>query len=271
MELTKEQKRFFKERDKERKRLLKETKNSSQVNSTAVVEQRIVNVVCLKHGAKYNSDYVNRLYNMVRRNLTIPFNFFCLTEDSNGINPAVNILPLPSIPVQGWWYKPYVFSKELNLQGEILFLDLDIVIINNIDYFFNKNTSNLYIIRDFTRATIHKWEKFNSSVFKFHSGSHECVWGNFIKDPAAASRSMHGDQDWIYKQVRKHFEFWPDTWCQSYKWEIRKREEIEVKNGKRRFKTVRNPEIHAETKILVFHGDPKPEDVNDPIVVNNWC
>jgi hypothetical protein len=77
MELSKEQKRLFKERDKERKRLLKAAKAENQLtqsNNTVINKQ--VNIVCLKHGTKYNSDYVNRLYNMVQRNLTIPFKFF---------------------------------------------------------------------------------------------------------------------------------------------------------------------------------------------------
>jgi len=271
MELTKEQKRLFKERDKERKRLLKAAKESSQPVSVDITKNKEVNVVCLKHGSKYGPEYVNRLYNMIQRNLTIPFKFFCLTENTNGLLPQINVLPLPTIPVEGWWYKPYVFSKDLGLTGEILFLDLDIVIIKNIDCFFNEDKTNLFIIRDFTRVNIHKWEKFNSSVFKFHSGTHANIWENFIRNPYEATRSMHGDQDWIYKQTRKHFHYWPDDWCQSYKWEVRKREEIEVKNGKRKFKNMRSPEIKEQTKILVFHGDPKPEDVEDPIIVNNWC
>ena len=270
MELTKEQRRLFKEQDKERKRRLKEIKLSKEPTVDVPKQVDTVNVICLKHGNKYDHTYVNRLYNMVERNLTIPFNFYCLTENTKDLNQKIKILPLPKIPVEGWWYKPYVFSQSLGLNGEILFLDLDIVIINNIDCFFNQNKENLYIIRDFTRATIHKWEKFNSSVFKFHSGTHSHIWGNFIKDPGQAVRAMHGDQDWIYKQTKKHYSYWPDQWCQSYKWEIRKREEIEIRSGKRRFKNTRNPEIKPETKILVFHGDPKPEDVEDPIIVNNW-
>ena len=42
-------------------------------------------VVCLKYGDKYSADYVNKLYNGVKRNLTVPFEFVCYTEDPKGI------------------------------------------------------------------------------------------------------------------------------------------------------------------------------------------
>ena len=56
------------------------------------------NILCLKHGQKYNADYVNKLYNMVSRNITVPFTMHCITEDRDGINPNINIIPLPKIP-----------------------------------------------------------------------------------------------------------------------------------------------------------------------------
>ena len=35
-----------------------------------------INVCCVKEGDKYDSDYVNTLYLMTKRYLTIPFDFF---------------------------------------------------------------------------------------------------------------------------------------------------------------------------------------------------
>ena len=46
-------------------------------------------IICMKWGDKYGAEYVNRLYNMVRRNLTLDFQMVCLTDDSTGIDPAV--------------------------------------------------------------------------------------------------------------------------------------------------------------------------------------
>jgi len=101
-----------------------------------------INIICMKWGNKYGAEYVNRLYGMVSRNLTLPFKFICFTENSKGIHPSVEIYPLPSlglpenIPERGW-LKLATFQNPLSdLKGTALFLDLDVVIVGNIDCFF---------------------------------------------------------------------------------------------------------------------------------------
>jgi len=227
-------------------------------------------VVCLKHGNKYDYTYVNKLYSMVKRHTTVPFNFACITENSINLHQDIKIISVPQIHnVSGWWYKPWVFSKDLPIEGNIMFFDLDIVIIKNIDDLWNYNNNSFTIIRDFNRSTIKEWAKFNSSIFKFPKGAYSFVWENF-KNDLSITRRLHGDQDWIFNQIKKDFQFWPDEWIQSYKWEVRNRNDV-IKDGlKRRFREIANPTIKPETKILVFHGDPKPSDVQDPIIVDNW-
>ena len=228
-------------------------------------------IVCLKHGEKYNFDYVNRLYNMCKRHCSLNFNFACLTENPSGINPNINILPLPKAELYGWWYKPYLFSQDFPLDGNLLFFDLDIVIIKNIDNLWSFSPNKFCIIKDFNRVNIPNWNKMNSSVFKLRKGSYPHVWENLKSDWKQTSR-MHGDQDWIYKEMStQSYEFWPDDWIQSYKWEIRNKNDIiRSQNNKRVFRTKENPKIKDSTSILVFHGEPKPNEVEDPIVVDNW-
>lgn len=229
------------------------------------------NVVCLKYGDKYPSEYVNRLYNMVRRHTTGPVGFYCVTENPVGLNSDIKVIPLPEHKgLQGWWYKPYVFSQDFPVKGKLLFLDLDIVIIKNIDCFFEHTPSKFCIIRDFTRSMNPNWNRYNSSVFRLDSGTMDYVWSSLIRDTSVTKR-LHGDQDWIFEKVKENFQFWPDEWCQSYKWEIRSRAEIVGVGRQRNFATIlQEPKIKSETRILVFHGDPKPEQVKDPIVVDNW-
>ena len=43
----------------------------------------------------------------------------------------------------------------------------------------------------------------------------------FVADTIMVSpRRFAGDQDWLYAQVKKDFQYFPDEWIQSYKWEI---------------------------------------------------
>ena len=61
--------------------------------------QEMVNVLCMKWGTKYSADYVNTLYSMVARNMSIDFRFVCLTEDGAGLHEKVEVFPLSELSV----------------------------------------------------------------------------------------------------------------------------------------------------------------------------
>lgn len=207
---------------------------------------------------------------MVKRNSSVPFNFVCVTENPAHVNPDIKIISLPKYPgIQGWWYKPWIFSDEFPLRGTILFLDLDIVIVKSIDNLWSYDPKKFCIIRDFARSSFKDWSRFNSSVFRFDSGKYSYVWDNLLKD-IGKIKTLHGDQDWIYSQIKSNFSFWPDDWIQSYKWEVRTRSDLTVVDKKFIFKNTLNPRLDPQTSILVFHGHPKPDVVNDPVVLENW-
>ena len=126
---TKEQRKARKELEKAQKSV-----ETNQILPQESVEEKYY-VLCLKHGTKYPSEYVNTLYNMVKRNCTLDFEFVCLTDDVTGIDPNIKILSLPKT-LKGWWCKPYMFSNDLPLKGTVLYMDLDVVISNNIDHLF---------------------------------------------------------------------------------------------------------------------------------------
>lgn len=219
-------------------------------------------LLCLKHGDKYSSEYVNKLYSMVKRNSTVPFQFACITEDPSDLDPNILIIPTPNYPLQGWWFKTWVLSNELPITGNILFMDLDLVIINNIDNIWDYHPNNFVVIRDFFRHINPACTKYNSSVFKFQSHQYSYIWEQFNIEHV---KRFHGDQDWFYYYVDNAVYF-PDEWIQSYKWEVRDRSELQ--NGL--FTSIRNPVINPNTSILVFHGNPNPHEVQDPVVIQNW-
>lgn len=226
-------------------------------------------IVCLKWGNKYSADYVNRLNNMVSRNCTVPYEFVCFTENQSGIDKSIRIEPLPALPITGWWYKPYFLSDRLPFRGTLLFLDLDLVIFKNIDNLFSYQPGKFCIIRDFNRHLRPSWNRMNSSVFRTEIGQFKNLYNEFEKNSKTMSSRFRGDQDWMFKVITS-YEFWPDTWIQSYKWEMRDRNKLKIVNGKRNFDTIETPKIKHDTSIAVFHGDPNPADCLDPWVVDNW-
>lgn len=229
-------------------------------------------VLCLKHGTKYSADYVNKLYNMVKRNCTLDYDFVCLTEDARGLDSNIRTIPLPG-GLSGWWYKPYMFSRDLPIQGTILYLDLDVVIAGNIDKLFTYQPNHWCTIRDFTRAMRPKWEKYNSSVVRFKTGELHDVWEKFDRDKINIQKRLHGDQDWLWEATQgRRAMLYPDSWVLSWKWEVRKSKEFAPGGikGHKKLKIVENVKPRVECCICVFHGDPNPENCLDPWVIDNW-
>ena len=62
------------------------------------------NFICVLWGAKYSEKYVETLYNMIKRNTTLPFNFYCLTDrDHNAFSENIKPIRIPDPQLQHWW------------------------------------------------------------------------------------------------------------------------------------------------------------------------
>ena len=54
------------------------------------------NVICVYWGTKYPLKYVNVLHNMAKRNMSLPFQFNVLTDNTNQqFNKDINSIPIP--------------------------------------------------------------------------------------------------------------------------------------------------------------------------------
>lgn len=230
----------------------------------------MLNVVCLKHGVKYSADYVNKLYNMIQRHLTVPHRFVCFTENREGINENVEIIGLPDLPIQGWWYKPYIFKHGHFPDGDtILYFDLDMVIVNNINHFVEYLSPQFVGLQDVGRVFRPGYNKLGSAVMRWPANKYHDIWDKLESNFSAAKR-LHGDQDWIWSLYGGEIKFFPEQWIRSYKWEIRTRDELQGLGRNSFFKNVRDPEIPPSCSVLAFHGNPPVHAVQDPVIVNNW-
>jgi hypothetical protein len=206
---------------------------------------------------------------MVERNLTLPYDFVCFTDDSKNINPQIHCEPLPELHLHGWWYKLWFLSQQFPLDGNVLFLDLDLIVFESINKLFEYQTNDFCIIRDFNRSVNTNWNRINSSVFRYQSKKYHCVYEQFIQNHQCNTVQYRGDQDYLFAHF-KDFCYWPDAWIQSYKWEMRDRRDLIKINGKRNFKHIAQPKIDSQAAIAVFHGEPNPQDCTDPWVVQHW-
>lgn len=216
-------------------------------------------ILCMKWGTKYGAEYVNRLYHMVCKNLTLPFTFVCLTDNPDGLDAAIKYYPIPELPLPGGlpergWKKLTTFTPSLyDLRGTALFLDIDIVIINNIDCFFTQpNTQNdeVWIIRDWKKP----WRMVgNSSVYRFQIGAVPGLLNYFQQHFNEIRRHFRHEQAFLSWYIRQYHQlsYWPDDWCLSYKYHVLK---------KLPFSLWQAPEKPQHGKIIVFHGEVNPPD-----------
>lgn len=211
-----------------------------------------VNVICMKWGTKYSAVDVNILHSMVKRHLTIPYRFVCLTDDITGINSEIECFDLPeiSVPVEkdvSPWRKLGMFSKNIgDLRGKALFLDLDIIIIENIDCFFTFS-DKFTIIENWTQKGKNIG---NSSVYCFTIGAHSDVLEYYNDNISEVTNKYSNEQIYLSLKIND-IEFWPASWCKSFKRHCIPPYII------RYFKA---PSLPEKAKIIVFHGNPKPED-----------
>ena len=251
------------------RRLEKEARRPQK--ETVIVDTNLekITVLCVKFGTKYGREYIERLRNMVSRHLTVPYEFVCLTDDQHPIEGVRSIVQSMKNYKKIWWHKVHMFDSNLPINGRIIYFDLDVVIHANIDSLAIGHGHSFLGIKDFNRKFHPSWMYLNSSVMSWMHGSQSHIYQQFNNNPNEAQK-LQGDQDWIWKTSKDRIKFWPIEWIQSYKWEIRSREELVLKDGKRNFKSVINPKIPINCSVCVFHGDPNPHDVLDPYVVDNW-
>jgi len=260
-------------RDQKRKRKLDKEFARRQKLSNVDPTSTDKNILVLKHGTKYSADYVNKMYNMVKQNLSYKHNFYCITEDPKDLNPDINVIQLPpALAVSGWWYKPYIYSAEIPINGTILYLDLDLVVTNTLDRLFDFYPGEYCVIRDFTRAMRPNWEKYNSSVVRFEKGQLDYVWQKFKKQHLHIMRRHFGDQDYLWEETQGKAKYFPDQWIQSWKWEIRKDKRFKpgMTRGNREFITIEDVKAPDDCCIVAFHGDPNPHKCKDPFIVDKW-
>jgi hypothetical protein len=241
-------------------------KNRSQVG--------IVDCACVIHSTGYDWIYVERLYNMLSRNLP-RIRFHVYTEHDRSVPPHMIkhcLEEWPGIkgPKKSWWYKMQLFNAEHH-QDNLLYFDLDCVVVKNLAWLPTLPTEKFWTIKDFKYLQNLKYVGINSSVMWWNVKRFEHVWNEFkTKNILTTVKTYYGDQDYLNEVIgnddRRYFD---SRLIESYRWQ--------VKDGGYNFKhrQVNQPGagavISGDVSVLVFHGQPKPHQVIDPVIQQFWC
>jgi len=214
----------------------------------------------MKWGTQYGVDFVNQLYNGAKKNIDGDFRFVCLTDNETGLNPAIEALPLPDIKlgeaklISGWRklssLSPQLTKAPYNMSGTILFFDVDMIITDDLNDFWNFEPNDFCIIENWTQMGRGIG---NSSVYRYELEKMHHIFHDFESRYEEIYDEYDNEQMYLTKMTAKTMpvKYWPESWCKSFKIHCM---------PPRLLRGILTPKMPEECKILVFHGPPKPTD-----------
>lgn len=180
-------------------------------------------VICISWGTKYGAPFINRLYAMVKRNITPPFTFTCFTDNRADLNPEILCEDLPPLDVEnmpvrtkGIWPKGRLWGPTLgNLSGPVLFLDLDLVIVGSLDSFFEVGGPDDVVL---SRNQTTPFERLGqTSLFRFPVGKLVPLQEKFRADPQGVADKYEFEQRFVTRNAPGGAKFFPRRWVLHFK------------------------------------------------------
>lgn len=234
---------------KKRKKVSRRTVPKPEKASTGAV------VACvLKSGGDYGPEYVEKLKRMVDRYMGEYDEFVCLTDMAFNI-PGVRRVPLKH-NWPGWWSKIELFRPDIfSPTDRIIYFDLDTVIRGNLEI-FKSHPSRFSMLHGF------RFPKRRASGVMFWTGEYDFIYNEFRMDGRIFSDNTEpgkNDQWFIAQSLDSHEvrieliqKVFPD-YVVSYKRHCRK--------------MGCPPE---GSRVVCFHGNPRPHEVKEEWVVEEW-
>lgn len=241
----------------------------------------MIQVVCWKwnrgkHPKKkliFTHEHVNRLFNMVSRNLKIDHEFVCITDDPLKINPKIRIVPLwdDYRNFDGCYLRLKAFSESMKtvIGGRFVWIDLDCVIVDDITSILNRNED--FIIWNGLSSKV---TPYNGSMLMMDAGARSQVWETFPGVPSITHKTpkyntneiwnmsnyVGTDQAWISHCLGPNEKTWnSNDGVYSFKTHIKDQGIVDLPKNSR---------------IIFFNGkgDPSQEPLqeNYPWIKHNW-
>ena len=218
-----------------------------------------VNVICIKWGTYYTSDYVNKLFRAVSRNFNKhSVEFYCFTEVTDGLDPEIKTRNLPDLKNSQLSYQKEAGLCDDNLGGlngqRVIYFDLDSVICGDLDRLIKfMDSDKPYITRDYGRDSD---EVGGSNLYSWVVGTLGYIKDHYEKNSDAVIEKFgSASQEYLSaKIIERHgkLNFFPNQWHISYKKHCLRKWPFNF------FLEAKRP--NEEVLLVNFHGDPKVHD-----------
>ncbi len=197
-------------------------------------------VVCvLRSGGEYKPEHVRALAAGVERwwPSDLPLRVVALTDEPIGSGRIEERPLLTTWP--GWWAKMDLFASAQDNLGDILYFDLDTMIVGPLDDI--ARVGHLTLLRDF-----HHRGRVQSGMMYLPAAERPYAYAAWVEDPDGVMSRHRGDGQFLHELWRRKADRWQDTLpgrVVSYKVHVRQR---------------KGPTIPAGASVVCFHGRPRP-------------
>jgi hypothetical protein len=209
----------------------------------------------------YTADHVNRLYNSIERNLTIPHEFICITDNPKGVNCPTFPLWNTYRDLGGCYTRLMLFNPNIKyLFGDrIASIDLDCVVIGSLDNIFGREED--FVINSYIGLINEYSEQWcNGGLILMNTGSRSQVWSSFnpVKSPKIIQkrkkeREIIGtDQAWIAHTLNKSEATFTNE------------------DGVYEYRRFEGKSLPKGAKLVLFAGRADPSILRKKWVIKNW-
>lgn len=231
------------------------TMSSTQRKSAPADDTQVKQVICINWGTRYGPPFINRLYGMVARNITPPFTFTCFTDSEEGVRPEVRCEPLPPLDVEmpvntlGIWPKARLWGPQLgSLRGNVLFLDLDMVVVGNLDEFFEYGSPDDVVL---SRNPAKPLERLGqTSLFRFPVGKLLPLQEKFRANPQGVADEYRFEQRFVTRNAPGGIKLFPRGWVRHFRRDCRRPFPLNY---------VLAPRLPKNARVVIFPGGLHPQ------------
>jgi len=225
----------------------------------------MINVMCVKWGEKYSAQFVNKLFNMVQKNICgHPFTFYCYTENSKDINPSIKIIPMQTDLTQYW---PKLELFKLFRRDTNIFFDLDVIILQPMERLLSVKTRTVSILYSQWKEGFllpHKKAKpenkyptqYNSSIMKWQDNQGDEIYNYFQKNKDMILFKYRGIDRYLYHEPVQ-IDLLPTGIAYSY-WK-----------GAKYGKDTTPEKLRPDYEVCILNNGPKQDEV-DSWIKDYW-
>lgn len=204
----------------------------------------MLDIVTMKFGEKYSSDWANRLFAGVKRHCSVPFRFVCFTEKPKDLHSDIHIEQREDL--SGWWNHLYAFSGWTGYRQ--MMIDIDDVITGPLDDLATYDGPHA------VNSDVYNSKNVDGGFQLISPGNGLKLWKQFIVNPSAVRSHYYSDKQFYIAHINDSLRvdnLFPGQWV-SYKVHCQ------------------NKGLPENARIVGFHGKPKPDEVNEEWIKEHW-